>query len=334
MRTTTVRLGEYDTSTEQDCDDNSGECAGPVQELEVESVVHHALYSTSQRTNDIALVRLANPANTDESANVLPICLPFEGTDLRKFPDNAEMIVSGWGLTEKNVASNELQKVSVSVQPADACSELSKLDDRDICGGEAHCIGDSGGPLHCVTSGGVAAFHQPKSKSSSRERLRACQTGPAEIPACSAKMMTTTTTRAFRGVHPNATGRSVTTVRRSSSSVDFRSKSSLRIDRYKCFGLLESNILNSLQLQNFRRKIGSGYDSANSPGRTSMIEDIADTIEEIGKLDTNIHSLMYKSIEVHKVIVVSVLVVVFESSKKFNSMVIPHFSPWRPPRTG
>lgn len=66
---TTVRLGEYDTSTEQDCDDNSGECAGPVQELEVESVVHHALYSTSQRTNDIALVRLANPANTDESAS-------------------------------------------------------------------------------------------------------------------------------------------------------------------------------------------------------------------------------------------------------------------------
>ncbi|KAL9699860.1 hypothetical protein quinque_003301 [Culex quinquefasciatus] len=101
---------------------------------------------------------------------------------------------------------------------------------------------------------------------------------------------------------------------RSSSSGDFRSKSSLRIDRYKCFGLLESNILNSLQLQKFRRKIGSGYDSANSPGRTSMIEDIADTIEEIGKLDTNIHSLMYKSIEVHKVIVVSV--------------------PWRPPRTG
>ncbi|KAL9705719.1 hypothetical protein quinque_009237 [Culex quinquefasciatus] len=150
-KVTMVRLGEYDTSTEQDCDDNSGECAGPVQELEVESVVHHALYSTSQRTNDIALVRLANPANTDESANVLPICLPFEGTDLRKFPDNAEMILSGWGHTEKNVASYELQKVSVSVQPADACSELSKLDDRDICGGEAHCIGDSGGPLQYLT---------------------------------------------------------------------------------------------------------------------------------------------------------------------------------------
>ncbi|XP_021711725.1 uncharacterized protein LOC110680219 [Aedes aegypti] len=30
-----------------------------------------------------------------------------------------------------------------------------------------------------------------------------------------------------------------------------------------------------------------------------MIEDISDKIEEIGKLDTNIHSLMYKSVEVH-----------------------------------
>uniref|UniRef100_A0A8D8ITN0 (northern house mosquito) hypothetical protein n=1 Tax=Culex pipiens TaxID=7175 RepID=A0A8D8ITN0_CULPI len=116
-------------------------------------------------------------------------------------------------------------------------------------------------------------------------------------------MMTTKTrTSAFRGVHPSATGRSVTTGRKV-ATITFTcepGESSLRNDRCKCFGLLESNILNSFQLQNFRRKNGSEYDSANSSGQTSysstassMIEDIADKIEEIEKLDTNIHSLMF-----------------------------------------
>ncbi|KAL9704370.1 hypothetical protein quinque_007888 [Culex quinquefasciatus] len=149
----------------------------------------------------------------------------------------------------------------------------------------------------------------PKSKSSSQERLRAG--GDSGVPSedddddddpcisrSSPECHGTECDHGAEGGHDHFHLRAGST-----SSADFRSKSSLRNDRYKCFGLLESNILNSFQLQNFRRKIGSGYDSANSPGQTSMIEDIADTIEEIGKLDTNIHSLMYKSVEVHKDIV-------------------------------
>uniref|UniRef100_A0A182SE74 Uncharacterized protein n=1 Tax=Anopheles maculatus TaxID=74869 RepID=A0A182SE74_9DIPT len=79
-----------------------------------------------------------------------------------------------------------------------------------------------------------------------------------------------------------------------------------RNERYRSFGLLESSILNSFQLQNFRRKTPSVFDSSSSSGQTScsstassMIEDISDKIDEIGKLDTNIHSLMYKSVELH-----------------------------------
>uniref|UniRef100_A0A182PRK5 Uncharacterized protein n=1 Tax=Anopheles epiroticus TaxID=199890 RepID=A0A182PRK5_9DIPT len=79
-----------------------------------------------------------------------------------------------------------------------------------------------------------------------------------------------------------------------------------RNERYRTFGLLESSILNSFQLQNFRRKTPSVFDSSSSSGQTScsstassMIDDISDKIEEIGKLDTNIHSLMYKSVELH-----------------------------------
>ncbi|XP_039437641.1 uncharacterized protein LOC120419111 [Culex pipiens pallens] len=158
-------------------------------------------------------------------------------------------------------------------------------------------------------------FHQPKSKSSSRERLRAG--GDSGVPSeddddddpcisrSSPECHGTECDHGAEGGHDHFHLRAG-----SSSSGDFRSKSSLRNDRYKCFGLLESNILSSFQLQNFRRKNGSEYDSANSSGQTSysstassMIEDIADKIEDIGKLDTNIHSLMYKSVEVHKDIV-------------------------------
>ncbi|KAL9696644.1 hypothetical protein quinque_016223 [Culex quinquefasciatus] len=137
----------------------------------------------------------------------------------------------------------------------------------------------------------------PKFKSSSRERLRAG--GDSGVPSedddddddpcisrSSPECHGTECDHGAEGGHDHFHLRGG-----SSSSGDFRSKSSLRNDRYKCFGLLESNILNSFQLQNFRRKNGSEYDSANSTG-------------------------------------------VFGSSKKFNSMVIPHFSPWRPPRTG
>uniref|UniRef100_A0AAG5CMQ7 Uncharacterized protein n=1 Tax=Anopheles atroparvus TaxID=41427 RepID=A0AAG5CMQ7_ANOAO len=86
----------------------------------------------------------------------------------------------------------------------------------------------------------------------------------------------------------------------------WRHNATRRNERYRAFGLLESSILNSFQLQNFRRKTPSVFDSSSSSGQTScssttssMIEDISDKIEEISKLDTNIHSLMYKSVELH-----------------------------------
>ncbi|EDS39199.1 conserved hypothetical protein [Culex quinquefasciatus] len=200
------------------------------------------------------------------------------------------------------------RKKSSTIRRAQYCQLITTLSVESIscCGSEAGCCSDVPGvdqkfgatimsSHHCVTSGGVAAFHLPKSKSSSRERLRAG--GDSGVPS-----EDDDDPKGAEGDHDHFHLRAG-----SSSSGDFRSKSSLRNDRYKCFGLLEWNILNSIQLQNSRRN-----DSANSSGQTSdsstassKIEDIADKIEEIGKLDTNIHSLMYKSVEVHKDVVVS-----------------------------
>lgn len=163
-------------------------------------------------------------------------------------------------------------------------------------------------------------FHQPKSKSTSRERLRA-DSGVSSDDEKDADSCSQTSAAEHNSecrelecdhVHSHH-DHSYFHLRSGMSRYGHRSKSSLdrRIERYRSFGLLESNILNSFQLQNYRRKTTGGYDSASSSGQTSyssttssMIEDISDKIEEIGKLDTNIHSLMYKSVEVHNDILV------------------------------
>ncbi|XP_055549990.1 uncharacterized protein LOC129732782 isoform X2 [Wyeomyia smithii] len=164
----------------------------------------------------------------------------------------------------------------------------------------------------------TSPFHQPKSKSNSRERLRA-DSGVSCDDAEHADNCSQTLEHNNDNDDCQESDHHESSCLRHShehlwqkpsdqQATGSRSKSSLarRNDRYQSFGLLQSNILNSFQLQNFRRKNGSPYDSANSSGQTSyssttssMIEDISNKIEEIGKLDTNIHSLMYKSVEVH-----------------------------------
>ncbi|XP_001658157.2 uncharacterized protein LOC5568792 isoform X1 [Aedes aegypti] len=157
----------------------------------------------------------------------------------------------------------------------------------------------------------TSPFHQPKSKSNSRERLRADSgvSSDDEVYAdsCSQTSEHNSECREVESDHNHS--HHIFHLRPNNDNrCGHRSKSSLdrRNERYQSFGLLESNILNSFQLHNYRRKNAGGYDSGSFSGQTSyssttssMIEDISDKIEEIGKLDTNIHSLMYKSVEVH-----------------------------------
>ncbi|XP_053693301.1 uncharacterized protein LOC128741480 isoform X2 [Sabethes cyaneus] len=162
----------------------------------------------------------------------------------------------------------------------------------------------------------TSPFHQQKSKSNSREKLRtdsgvSCE-DEKHADDCS-QTLEHNTDDDCQGASDHESGclrhsHEHLWHNQSEQQSGSRSKSSLkrRDNRYQNFSLLQSNILNSFQLQNFRRKNSSPYDSANSSGQTSyssttssMIEDISDKIEEIGKLDTNIHSLMYKSVEVH-----------------------------------
>ena len=61
-------MGEWDTSTDSDCE--NGDCADPPVDIAVEQLIPHESYNPNSKTqeNDIALLRLSrSAASTGES---------------------------------------------------------------------------------------------------------------------------------------------------------------------------------------------------------------------------------------------------------------------------
>ncbi|KAG4079962.1 hypothetical protein HA402_006274 [Bradysia odoriphaga] len=155
MRLVAVRLGEYDTTTDIDCQivGNEKICAPPVQDILIEEVFAHPLYDRPRYSNDIAVIRLSAPANmTPES--VRPICLPttfrVQSTVLKR------VSITGWGTTETQRPATVLLQALMPIVPNDICQKnfykrSLRLTANQMCaGGETgidSCKGDSGGPL-------------------------------------------------------------------------------------------------------------------------------------------------------------------------------------------
>ena len=79
----TVRLGEWDTATAQDCDDsftNEKICLPPAIGIPIEEQIPHPNYDPfgANQHNDIALLRLAQDVQYTDY--IKPICLPTEPT--------------------------------------------------------------------------------------------------------------------------------------------------------------------------------------------------------------------------------------------------------------
>lgn len=92
-----VRLGEWDQSTNPDCEDSN--CADAVVDIPVIERTPHENYVPTSRAqeNDIALLRLARPvAFTDW---IRPICLPVSDSNRNVNYENvdAAFVVAGWG---------------------------------------------------------------------------------------------------------------------------------------------------------------------------------------------------------------------------------------------
>uniref|UniRef100_A0A023ER99 CLIP domain-containing serine protease n=1 Tax=Aedes albopictus TaxID=7160 RepID=A0A023ER99_AEDAL len=149
---TSVRLGEWDTTSNPDCED--GECYDVVQDIAVERLIIHENFINTRTEvhNDIALLRLASLAQYTET--VTPICLPLDGSFTNRPSEGSRLFVAGWGQTEFDSGSRFKMHVSVPTVTMQHCQSkypAANIDDRQICaGGEAgkdSCRGDSGGPL-------------------------------------------------------------------------------------------------------------------------------------------------------------------------------------------
>lgn len=98
MKNSEISTGEWNTSTDQDCEDDY--CSEPVQDIPVVRRIPHELYDPNSKTqnNDIALLRLGHSARFSDF--VKPICLPLEPQLRNKNFDNVPLEVAGWGKTE------------------------------------------------------------------------------------------------------------------------------------------------------------------------------------------------------------------------------------------
>ncbi|XP_032596341.1 serine protease easter [Drosophila grimshawi] len=158
-RLTGVRLGEWDTTTDPDCEtDIRGmkDCAPPHLDVPVERTIPHPSYDPGSKNqiNDIALLRLSRQIEYTDF--VRPICLPLD-TNLRSAAfDGISMDVSGWGKTEELSASNLKLKAAVDGVTLEECQSVYGrqdifLEDTQMCAGGMEgvdsCRGDSGGPL-------------------------------------------------------------------------------------------------------------------------------------------------------------------------------------------
>lgn len=147
-------MGEYDLRSNPDCD---YECADPIQEILVDKFTAHPAYEEAQSHNDIALVRLAQPARYTYFAK--PICLPFANELQRDYGSRDKFQVAGWGKTEWGRSSHVKLKVAIQgVQSNEQCTAAYSylnprriIKDTQLCVGgdwkKDSCNGDSGGAL-------------------------------------------------------------------------------------------------------------------------------------------------------------------------------------------
>ncbi|XP_076057515.1 trypsin-1-like [Oratosquilla oratoria] len=121
---------------------------GNEQSIKVEKITLHEDYSSWRTTNDIALLKLAEPLTMNDYVKSIPLETGVASGDCQ---------VTGWGaLTEGGSSPSILQKVTVTVISDSECRDAygsSKILDSMMCAGgdgeKDSCQGDSGGPLAC-----------------------------------------------------------------------------------------------------------------------------------------------------------------------------------------
>jgi len=171
-RISTIRLGEYNALTDEDCTPESDplvNCSRAV-DFQVEKTIHHPGYNFENKTHDIELIRVRGFIPYD-TPFVKPVCLPFikeyrienNGFIKEDTKENQNQFkgklgtATGWGRVKWNKVdgSDILQEVQLPIVSNEECqrnySTKIRLWDKQMCAGgmvdEDSCGGDSGGPL-------------------------------------------------------------------------------------------------------------------------------------------------------------------------------------------
>lgn len=140
-----VRLGEYDLSKTSDCDGSheNQECNPPFQEITIEKIHYHPMYSQQILENNIALLRLAWAADTS-NVHVKAICLPNDETE---FLQSGYGIIAGWDNSET------LQYKNCSIISSTDCRSAQSLDLQSTRNDELCAYEISGSEVNFCVSG-------------------------------------------------------------------------------------------------------------------------------------------------------------------------------------
>ncbi|XP_053669190.1 CLIP domain-containing serine protease B4-like [Anopheles marshallii] len=165
-----VRLGEWDLSMANDCQDDF--CSNAPIDLDVEKIVVHSNYDPYNGSfeNDIALLRLTRPV--DYSETVRPICLPLSASLHNLNHVGQPSYTVGWGKTETDTENEVKLMVELNITNLQECARIYQeqgvtLKTTQMCAGGVRgkdsCSGDSGGPLMRQIAGawyliGVVSF--------------------------------------------------------------------------------------------------------------------------------------------------------------------------------
>ncbi|PZC75016.1 hypothetical protein B5X24_HaOG206841 [Helicoverpa armigera] len=156
MKLEAVILGEHDVSHDPDCEMSDGikYCAPPAKHVPVASIVAHPGYTRQSQIDDIALIRLSEPADFTQNS-MKPLCLPMTPELQAESLVGHNAVVAGWGVAEDGIQSSVLLSVDLPVLSHSDCMAAYrgalKLKNTQICAGgvkdKDSCAGDSGGPL-------------------------------------------------------------------------------------------------------------------------------------------------------------------------------------------
>ena len=156
---TSVRLGEWDLSSESDCMDDI--CADSAIDVPIEKIIQHENYQSSAKNllNDIALIRLAQKVNFTEF--IRPICLHQQKSD-----ENLKFRVAGWGTLNGRSKNQRKSVASLIGVDKSKCQETyphTKLENYQICAafesGKEKCFGDTGGPLMALSETSKGSYY-------------------------------------------------------------------------------------------------------------------------------------------------------------------------------